>query len=369
MSDFKITATDIANAKDDPTYNPGYDATDLGLYKLMTANEDSQAVTDQYTRAFVSMITNTNNLYEGVLENPHKCDLADISSRLGDIKNHLSDLYNNGYTNMNSTNSDNPNWLHNEDNPNSDNQFWLHNNDNPNYKDNPNWLPNNDNPNYKNNPNWNPKDDPNWVANKDNPNWISNMDPKNTDGIYYQLFNNSDSNGFGDTTDNSLSGDDIIFDTSTASISSGTNTIQTYTDGTVANIASIMAMVTSALAIASALGNILNPCLGIGDFFKTLTSYGKKLVSTIKKYVNKIKNLIESGIDYALAKIRSLVSEALRYVKSGLNYIKSEIKKLIKSLKMSLKIGVSDFLKGLSHNPCAKSLLSTITTGAAQALL
>lgn len=307
MSDFTITATDISNAKDDPTYNPGYDATDLGLYKLMTANADSQAVTDQYTRAFVSMITNTNNLYEGVLENPHKCDLADISSGLNNINNQLTDLYNNGSTDG--------------------------------------------------------------TANKDNPNWISNMDPTNTDGIYYQLFNNSGSNGFGDTTDSTLSGDDIIFDTSTASISSGTNTIQTYTDGTVANIASIMAMVTSALAIAAALGNILNPCLGIGDFFNTLTSYGKTLVSTIKDYVTKIKNLIESGIDYALTEIKSLVSEALSYVKSGLEYIKSEIKKLVKSLIGSLQIGISDFLKGLSVNPCAKSLLSTITTGAAQALL
>ena len=307
MADFTITATDISNAKDDPTYNPGYDSTDLGLYKLMTANDDSQAVTDQYTRAFVGMITNTNNLYEGVLENPHKCDLADISNGLGNINNQLTDLYNNGSTDG--------------------------------------------------------------TANKDNPNWISNMNPTNSDGIHYMLFNNSDSNGFGDTTDSSLTGDAIIFDTSTASITSGTNTIQTYTDGSVANIGSILAMVTSALAIASALGNLLNPCLGIGDFFNTLTSYGKKLVSTIKDYVNKIINKIESGIDYVMSELKSLVSEALSYVKSGLEYIKSEIKKLIKSLKASLKIGIGDFLKGLSLNPCAKSLLSTITTGAAQALL
>lgn len=326
------TAADIAAAKDSPLYSPDMDSTDKGIYNLMSAQGTPQEIVDEYSRAFMSMTK--NNIYAGVLENPNKCDLADANTGITDTNSDLNNYYNNG-----STIDDISDPSGNTSIPNSSVDIWK-----------------------------------------------NEMDPTNSDGLYYIINNDpyGTGTGFPDPTDTSLTGDAILGDPADASIQSGLNAVQSHTDSLIANLPSILGMVQTALGLASALANLLNPCLGTGDFLNSLMSEGKAIVADIKNYINKlatkIKNWFEDGLGNLLGikmsditnifkDIKDFANEVKAYVQSAVAWIQKEMKKLISALIDSIKSGLSSFLKSLNSDPCIKALLGGVTNGAALSLL
>lgn len=296
------TLSQINDAKSSPVYSPSIDNTDVELYNLM--NQDpNQATIDEYTRSFMSL--STSNPYTGVLENPHMCDFKDTTNNMNDIKDKLNDVYQNGK-------------------------------------------------------------DENGNPNKSNPDWIAAMDPSNKDSTWNQLFGDPyNGNGSPDTSDTSLTGDQIIDGTEPTTVKSGLDLFENHTNRMTFNIQSILGMVQSALGIASAIGNLLNPCTGLGDFFNSIMETGKQWMATIKKYINELMELLALPGLIALDLINLAVKKILDYIDQVKKWIKDEIKKLVKAMIKAIKNSLSGFLKGLLKDPCASFLLKTVTTGAA----
>lgn len=326
------TATDIAAAKDSPLYNPSMDSTDIGIYNLMSAQGTPQSIVDEYSRAFMSMTT--NNIYSGVVNNPNQCEIADANNGITGTNSDLNNYYNNG-----STIDDVSDPTGNTSVPNSSVDIWK-----------------------------------------------NEMDPTNTSGLYYIINNDpyGTGTGFPDPTDTSLTGDEILGDPSNASISSGLNAFENHTNRLISNLPSILGMVQTALGLASALANLLNPCLGTGDFLNSLMSEGKAMITKIEGYISqlakKIKNWFEDGLGNLLdikmsslngifSDIKDFANEVKSYVQSAVAWIQKEMKKLINALIDSIKTGLSGFLKGLKSDPCIKALLGGVTNGAALSLL
>lgn len=275
--------------------------------------DNSQDIIDQYTRTFMSLPT--ANPYSGVIENPNKCDINDTNTSKSDLNTQINNLYNSTDVNGNKFSND--------------------------------------------------------------PTWQYNMNPDNKDGWYNQLFGDP-FNGAGspDVSNTSYSGDDIITGGSDATLTSSINLISDHTDRMVSNISSILGMVQAALGLASILGNLLNPCLGTSDFFKSLLDDGKKIISDIKSAIDKAVNYVKEAINVAMeaiddvtTKIEGYIKDIIDYAKQGLDFIKKEVKKLVDSLIKSIKTSLSGFLKGLNLDPCSSFLMKKVTTGAASLAL
>lgn len=295
------TLDQITQAKSSPIYKPDLDDTDKSIYNLMS--DPDQNSVDYYTRAFMSLPT--TNIYGGVLENPHYCDINDINNDMNTINSDLNNLYNNGT-------------------------------------------------------------DQNGNKNSENSDWQYQMNPNNKDGIYSMMFNDPyNGNGSPDPSDTSVTGDDIINGGSNYSVSTGIDMINNHTNRLISNLPSILGMIQAALGLASAMGNLLNPCLGLSSFLSSLLDEGKQILATIKNYLKEIIGLILLGPMIVLAVLNALVKKLFDFIKEAIDFITSEIKKLVKALIDSLKAGISAFLKSLGLDPCASFLLKTVTTGAA----
>lgn len=301
MASISYTTAQVSTAKDSPIYAPTLDSTDTSIYGLMS--DPDQDTIDYYTRAFMSLPT--SNVYAGVLENPHYCDIQDIQHDMNHIKDNLNNLYKNG-------------------------------------------------------------SDSNGKPNSSNSKWQSEMDPNNKTGIYYMLFNDP-YNGTGSPvpTDTSITGDNIINGGDHYSVTTGIDLLNNHTNRLISNLPSILGMIQTALGLASAIGNLLNPCSGLSSFLSSLLDEGKQIIATIKKYLKEIIALLLLGPMIALAVLNALIKTVLGFIKEAIDFITSEIKKLVKALIDSLKAGISAFLKSLNLDPCASFLLKTVTTGAA----
>lgn len=195
------------------------------------------------------------------------------------------------------------------------------------------------------------------------PTWHSEViDPSNADSVVSQL------TGGNVVTPGSTSDDGITTDPTYVqpnSVLSATSQAQDHTDKLLANLPMILGIVQQALGLATALGGLLNPCLGMRDFLGSLMGDLNKMLKAIKAAIDKIMGYIEEGIQAikdAIAYVMNLVSELI-------NFIMAEIKKLIKALIDALRAGLAAFLKSLGNDPCLKSLVGGITTMATAALL
>lgn len=86
------TPDQIREALASPLYNPDVDVTDATIYNMMSSG-DSDEVIQYYT----DMINNlpTSNVYAGVLQNPHTCDIEAINNDMNDLNNAIVQQYNN----------------------------------------------------------------------------------------------------------------------------------------------------------------------------------------------------------------------------------------------------------------------------------
>jgi hypothetical protein len=139
---------------------------------------------------------------------------------------------------------------------------------------------------------------------------------------------------------------------------------QDHTDRLISNLPSILGMIQSALGIATAVGNLLNPCLGLSNFLGSILATGATMIARI---IACIAQISEAGSDM------SLIQAGLACVTGGtqslLALIEAEIMALIKSLIDATRLGLSQLLSTLPKDPCFGAIMQTVGTGAALAIL
>lgn len=312
-----------------PVYNPRYDSTDIAIYNITqndSSDETNTALRKQYLNLFYNLPS--TNPYEGVLQNPNTCDIDDVNNTANDIVN---GLYNN-FGNQDAFDSNNP--------------------------------PSQSDPNYENYQYWDQ------YVNQNNPNSVYSY---MTGGI---------------PTTTTYSQDDVLNIPDSATIAVGPdgqyqattysqpnnvipqiNYARNHTNTLISNLPMLLSLAQLGLGLASSLENLLNPCLGLSDFFGSISDLGKEMMSEIKKAVNFIKGLIDKGLSYLKTAINDVIGAvllAVKYIKNLINQVKSEIEKFIKAMIDQIRIGISSFLKSLLGDACAKSLFGGLVTNAAQ---
>lgn len=146
---------------------------------------------------------------------------------------------------------------------------------------------------------------------------------------------------------------------------SATNTAQNHTDKLLANLPMILGTVQQALGLATAIGGLLNPCLGMDGFLGSLMGALNKILKAIKAAIAYVMNIIDQGIQAIMAAIKAVMD----LVGQLIAFIEAEIQKLIKALIDALRAGLAAFLSMLNLDPCLKSIVSNVTTLSASSLL
>lgn len=334
-----MTVTNTA-ALASPVYNPGYDSTDLAIYNIMnndSTDETNTALTKQYTNSFYNM--STTNPYEGVLQNPLTCDISDIGSSISGITDNLQNVFGN-------TTAFDPS------NPPSETSS-----DYQNYVDWDTYInPSNENSTYS---------------------MLTGGTPTTTTYTQDQVLDIPSNATIATGSDGSYS---VTTYTNPNSIQQSLSNAQTHTDRLLSNLPSIISLAQAAIGIATALEALANPCLGLSNFFGSLSGTGSKLIAGVKDAISKLESYIKTamsyidqGIDYVKSQIKAVMDEinsaiqsAMSYITSLVSQIESEIKNLIKSMLSSIKMGISGFLKGLLNDACLSSLTKTLGTSALQ---
>lgn len=155
---------------------------------------------------------------------------------------------------------------------------------------------------------------------------------------------------------------DSTYPSTVSSLQDANSSISDYenhTDKLVANLPMILGIIQSALGLANILGTLANPCLGLGNFLKSITSAGKSLIQKILDGIKEVEKLVGG----ALMLIMGAIAKVMGYVKKLMNLIENEIKQLIEAMIAGLKFGLSSLLSMLNSDPCMKSLLSILGTG------
>lgn len=161
------------------------------------------------------------------------------------------------------------------------------------------------------------------------------------------------------------------------------NELEDHTNRITFNMPSLMSLAQGAAGIATVTSALSNPCLGLNNFFDSLMSTGKQLLSSLKSALSSVVSSVKSFLTSLINPITGLMNAFSGMVSSFINGIKSmvdglknaanaikdqimnEIKNFAKALLGSLRLGLADFLKGLRGDPCLKSLLKTVLSGAA----
>lgn len=163
--------------------------------------------------------------------------------------------------------------------------------------------------------------------------------------------------------------------------------LEDHTNRITFNMPSLMGIAQGAAGIATVTSLLSNPCLGLNDFFDSLMTKGKQLISGLKNalspVISSVKSFLTSLIDPItglmnaftgmvasfIDQIKGVVSELKEAANAIKDQITNEIKKFAKALLGSIRLGLADFLKGLLKDPCLKSLLKTVLSGSALGVL
>jgi hypothetical protein len=136
---------------------------------------------------------------------------------------------------------------------------------------------------------------------------------------------------------------------------------QDHSDRLISNLPSIVGMVQTALGLATAIGNLLDPCLGLRDFLGSLLDKGSALMAKINAAIAKVVSVIND----ALAEIQKAIAYVMGLIQSLIAMVEAEIMKLIKSLIDAARLGLAQLLSLLPKDPCFKAIIGAVGTGAA----
>ena len=149
-------------------------------------------------------------------------------------------------------------------------------------------------------------------------------------------------------------------------VGSNMDNFQNHTDRLISNFPNILGMIQTGLGVASVVGKLLDPCLGLNDFLGSLLGAGSGIMKKINAALAEVKAFIEAGLQHiqqAIAQIQALIAKALAYVQSLIAMVEKEIMKLIKSLIDAARLGLAQLLSLLPKDPCFKAVLNALGSG------
>lgn len=319
MSDFNF---DVNAALNSQTYTPSTSDETKAIYGLMSDDEITDEVYEQYRQIFDNLPT--VNIYSSVIQNPNKSIICNAQDSVNNIIG--SNASTTGQVNYNNSNTGSLGL-----------QYY--------------------NVILAGTP----------VPDKDgntgiNPNTTDTVDGDITvpdqNGVYPGQTGYQPSQQQIDTKNTW----DSTYPSTVSSLQDANNGISTYEDHTdklIANLPMILGIIQGALGLANILGTLANPCLGLGSFLNSITSAGKSLIQKILDGLKKVEQLIGGALELILKAIATVMG----FVNKLLNLIENEIKKLIEAMIAGLKFGLSGLLSMLNSDPCMKSLLSILGTG------
>ena len=181
------------------------------------------------------------------------------------------------------------------------------------------------------------------------------------------------------------------FDADCEEINEQCDQIQDHTDRLTSNLPSLAGIAQGALALATVMSLLSNPCLGLDGLLGSIMDSGKQLLnsatSAIKSALNSVKNklaqlkdAISSGINSAIASIKASIGPMIDNIKGAIasanaavsNFIdkaKTEIMNFAKALLANVRQGLAELLANLPKDPCLRGLLTSAATGAAAAII
>ena len=140
---------------------------------------------------------------------------------------------------------------------------------------------------------------------------------------------------------------------------------QNHTDRVVANLPSLVGIAQNALGITAVMLDLLDPCLGLSEFFGSIMEAGRRIIDAIMRAINEVMAVIEEVISAIMAAINAVMAA----IQELLMMIANEIQKLVEALIDSVRMGLAALLKLLPNDPCLRALLGAVSTGALIAVL
>lgn len=165
-----------------------------------------------------------------------------------------------------------------------------------------------------------------------------------------------------------------------ADINNNLNLVQNHTDRLTTNLPSLVGIAQGALALATLLNALSNPCLGLDGFFGSIMDSGKQLFQEIDDQITSLKNTISDAIVDFQDSIRTEIGPLIDEIKDQISIIKGqiseaitmasdEVSKFAKAQLAQARQGLADLMSNLPKDPCLRSLLGSVVTGPAAGII
>lgn len=151
------------------------------------------------------------------------------------------------------------------------------------------------------------------------------------------------------------------------------DSIEDHTDRLTNNLPSLAGIAQAALALDTIMNLLSNPCLGLDGFLGSIMDKGKALLNDIKNQISaalaSAKAWIGEQIGPLIDEIKAAIAVAKAKVAELITKAKEEVMKFAKALLAQVRQGLADLMANLPQDPCLRSLLGSVATGAAAVVI
>ena len=170
-------------------------------------------------------------------------------------------------------------------------------------------------------------------------------------------------------------------------INASLDQIADHTDRLTSNLPSLAGIAQGALALATVMNLLSNPCLGLDGLLGSIMDSGKKILNDIKNQVSsmamQVKALadqVRTGVLSVVADIKAQLGPLIQDMKDAISVAKTAISGFIdkakaevmafaKAILGQIRQGLAELLANLPKDPCLRSLLGSVATGAAAGII
>lgn len=156
--------------------------------------------------------------------------------------------------------------------------------------------------------------------------------------------------------------------------------VENHTNRVTNNLPSLIGIAQGALAIATVVNLLSNPCLGLNGFLGSIMDEGKKLLADIsaqvkaglqeaRDFVADLAGDLAADLGPLIADIRDTIAEARRIMGEVTAQIAKEIANFSKAMLQQVRQGLAELMASLPQDPCLRGLLTSVATGTAAAVL
>lgn len=170
------------------------------------------------------------------------------------------------------------------------------------------------------------------------------------------------------------------FDQDCQDINDDLDQIEDHTDRLTNNLPSLAGIAQAAMALDTLLNLLSNPCLGLDGFLGSIMDSGKQLLNDIKSKISGMIADVKAQIDQTIGDINAAIGPAIQKIQQGIaeakakiaefiSKAKAEVTKFIQAMLAQVRQGLAELMANLPQDPCLRSLMGSVATGAAAAVI